>query len=69
MEAEEKLKRKHQSDVVYKREKTKAVRVRFYGTDMYIYDYLRTHDNIQRYIKDLIIADMKAKGIPTEKGE
>lgn len=69
VEAEEKLKRKHQSDVVYKREKTKSVRVRFYGTDMHVYDYLQTLDNIQRYIKDLVIVDMKAKGIPTEKGE
>lgn len=53
----------------YKRESTKLVRTRFYGTDMYIYDYLQTHDNVQRYIKDLIIADMKAKGIPAEKVE
>ena len=60
---------KKRGNAKYKRESTKLVRTRFYGTDMYIYDYLQTQDNIQRYIKDLIIADMKAKGIPTEKGE
>lgn len=50
-------------DIAYKRDKCKRVCVRFFPSDMYVYDYIKSKDNIAGYIKGLVKADMEREGI------
>lgn len=54
-------KNKYQAE--YRKEKTKQLLVRFYGSDMELFDYAKNHsDGTFKYIKGLIRADMIANG-------
>lgn len=43
----------------YQKEKTKQIGVRFFPADIELYDFAKSHENINGYIKDLIRADME----------
>lgn len=59
-EAQKRAEKKYKAK--YLKESTKSVNIRFFPTDMYIYDHLSTVENKTGYIKELIKADMeKAK--------
>lgn len=45
-------------NVEYQKERTKQIGIRFFPADMELYDFVKSHDNINGYIKDLIRADM-----------
>lgn len=51
------------ANTAWKKENTKQLMVRFYQTDMAIFDYIKSQDNIAQYIKGLVKADMESKGI------
>lgn len=41
--------------------KTKAIMIRFFPSDMELHDWIRAHDNMSGYIKNLVRRDMAAK--------
>lgn len=43
------------------RDKVKQVGVKFYPADEGLYEWLKSRDNVQGYIKDPIRADMEAR--------
>lgn len=44
----------------YRKERMKQVTVRFSPNEMDVYGFLRSHDNVSGYIKQLIRDDMEA---------
>lgn len=43
----------------YARDKVKQVGVKFYPADEELYEWVKSRDNVQGYIKELIRADME----------
>lgn len=43
----------------YQKERTKCINLRFFPADMNLYEFAKSHDNVNGYIKDLIRADME----------
>ena len=39
--------------------KTKAIMIRFFPSDMDLHDWIRKHENMSGYIKDLVRKDME----------
>ena len=43
----------------YQKEKTKQIGLRFCPTEMDVYDFIQSHDNVNGYIKRLVREDME----------
>ena len=43
----------------YQKEKTRQIGIRFFPADMELFDFIKSHDNVNGYIKDLVRADME----------
>ena len=43
----------------YQKERTKCINLRFFPADMDLYNFAKSNDNVNGYIKDLIRADME----------
>lgn len=52
---------KRRADNKYRASKTKAYGMRFFPTDMYLYDYIKSQP--EGYVKGLVRADMEAHGV------
>lgn len=46
----------------YRKKSVRQVAVRFYPADTDIYEWLKSQDNVQGYVKALIRADMERSG-------
>lgn len=50
------------AELKYQKEKTKTLTVRFFPSDMELLDYIKSHDNATKYIKDLVREERERSG-------